>query len=97
MDTSQIAHSGTLESNDIMITLALRPPGSGLQIEIQSIVMQQYGDAIRQTITDTLSIQGITDVYIKAIDRGALDCTIKARLLTAAGRAGLALKEGIPS
>ncbi len=93
METAQIAHSGTLESNDIMITLSVRPPGSGQQIEIQSIVMQQYGDAIRQTITDTLNYQGIIDIYVKAVDRGALDCTIKARLLTAAARAGFKLKE----
>jgi citrate lyase subunit gamma (acyl carrier protein) len=88
----KIAQAGTLESSDIMITVAPGSVGSGLVIEIESIVMAQYGDDIRLTLEKTLAQQGCTDIYIKAADRGALDCTIHARLLTALSRAGIELK-----
>lgn len=86
------AQAGTLESSDIMITVAPGSAGSGIVVEIESIVMAQYGDDIRLTLEKTLAQQGCTDIYIKAIDRGALDCTIHARLLTALSRAGIQLK-----
>lgn len=88
----KIAQAGTLESNDIMITVAPGSAGSGIVIELESIVMAQYGDEIRLTLEKTLAQQGCTDLYIKAADRGALDCTIHARLLTALSRAGVTLK-----
>lgn len=93
MKALRTAQAGTLESNDIMITVAPRPAGSGSDIEISSIVMAQYGTAIRSVILATLNEQGVADVHIKAVDRGALDCTIQARVLTALTRAGVVLKE----
>ena len=89
---TKVAQAGTLESSDIMITVAPGSKGSGIVIELESIVMAQYGDDIRLTLENTLAQQGCTDIYIKAADRGALDCTIRARLLTALGRAGAMLK-----
>jgi len=89
------AQAGTLESSDIMITVAPGSQGSGVVIELQSIVMAQYGDDIRLTLEKTVAQQDCTDIYIKALDRGALDCTIRARILTALSRAGAVLKEGI--
>jgi citrate lyase subunit gamma (acyl carrier protein) len=88
----KVAQAGTLESSDIMVTVAPGVEGSGTVIELESIVMAQYGDDIRLTLETTLAEQGYTDIYIKATDRGALDCTIRARLLTALGRAGAMLK-----
>ena len=93
MNSLQTAQAGTLESSDIMITLSQGSPGSGLKIELESIVMAQYGEAIRRVITETVNGQGIADIYIKAVDRGALDCTIRARTLTALARAGAGPKE----
>ena len=93
MNSLQTAQAGTLESSDIMITLSQGLPGSGLKIELESIVMAQYGEAIRRVITETVNEQGIADIYIKAVDRGALDCTIRARTLTALARAGAGPKE----
>ena len=89
----KIAQAGTLESSDIMITVAPGLQGSGIVIELQSIVMAQYGEEIRQTLEKTLQEQECTDIYIKAQDRGALDCTIRARILTALTRAGAVVKE----
>jgi citrate lyase subunit gamma (acyl carrier protein) len=89
------AQAGTLESSDIMITVAPGPQGSGIVIELESIVMAQYGEDIRQTLEKAVTEQGYTDIYIKALDRGALDCTIRARVLTALVRAGATLQEAM--
>lgn len=89
---NKAARAGTLESGDIMITVAPASDGSGVVIELDSIVLAQYGRAIRNTINEVVAGQGITDVYIKAVDRGALDCTITARVLAALSRAGAILK-----
>jgi citrate lyase subunit gamma (acyl carrier protein) len=86
------AQAGTLESSDIMVTAAPVNAGEGIVIELESIVFAQYGQEIRQVIEKTVVEQGITDVYIKAVDRGALDCTIRARTLAALFRAGAVLK-----
>jgi len=81
------AKAGTLESNDISIMLM---PGNndGIQIELESIVEKQFGDEIRTLIKDSLKELGIKDAIVKAIDKGALDYTIKARIETAVTRAG---------
>lgn len=86
------AQAGTLESSDIMVTVAPLGPGEGSKIEIESIVFAQYGEEIRELIEQTIKAQGITDIYIKAVDRGALECTIKARTIAALSRAGAPLK-----
>ena len=87
------AQAGTLESSDIMISVTPGSAGSGIIIEIESIVMAQYGDDIRLALEEVLAEQDYTDIYVKALDRGALDCTIRARMLTALVRAGAVLKE----
>lgn len=89
------AQAGTLESNDIMITVAPGEAGTGILLELDSIVMPQYGAAIRQTIAETVTKQGVKDIYIKAVDRGALDCTIRARLLAVLARAGVMGEEAL--
>lgn len=81
------AQAGTLESSDILITVVPQEAGSGIRIEIDSIVSLQYGEAIQAVIADTLAEAGVADMLVKAMDRGALDCTIKARLMTALDRA----------
>ena len=78
------AVAGTLESGDIMIQIA---PGDGLQVELQSSVAAQFGRQIKAVITETLAGLGIDNAYVKATDKGALDCTIRARVTAAAVRA----------
>ena len=80
----KIAVAGTLESGDIMIQIG---PGEGLQVELQSSVAAQFGRQIKSVITETLEGLGISDAYVKATDKGALDCTIRARVTAAAVRA----------
>jgi len=87
------AQAGTLESNDILITVLPTYDGCGVVIELESIVLAQYGEAIRQTMRRILEEEMIEDIYIKAVDRGALDFTIEARVRTALERAGYIEKE----
>ncbi len=90
----QPAQAGTLESNDISIIVAPAEPGSGIVVDLDSIVLAQYGDSIRNIIITTVQRSGVTDVLIKALDKGALDCTIEARTLAALARAGVKAEEG---
>ena len=93
MNRLRQSQAGTLESNDIVITVGPCDEGAGIMIELQSLVLAQYGEQIKKVIEDTVKEQGIHDIHIKAVDRGALDCTVRARTLAALSRAGVALKE----
>lgn len=78
--------AGTMESGDIMIQIA-PTDRLGLNVELQSSVEYQFGDQIRQVITETLTSLGVTQADVHATDKGALDCTIRARVTAAAVRA----------
>lgn len=80
------SYAGTFESGDILIQL-FSPEKEGIEIELESSVARQFGQQIKKVIRDTLNEYGITDVRVKAVDKGALDCTIKARVTAAAVRA----------
>jgi citrate lyase subunit gamma (acyl carrier protein) len=82
------AQAGTVESSDILIMLVPANAGTGIKVELVTPTMQQYGKQITNLITKTLIAHGIDDVQVHANDRGALDCTIKARVITALERAG---------
>lgn len=82
------AQAGTIESSDILIILAPADAGTGIKVELVSPTMQQYGKQITNLIIQTLVAHGIDDVQVHANDRGALDYTIKARVITALQRAG---------
>lgn len=86
MEIKTTGVAGTLESSDIMVTVN-HSEIEGIQIELNSTVEKQYGDAIREVIRETLLQLGITQAQVKAVDKGALDCTIRARIKTAAYRA----------
>lgn len=87
------AQAGTAESSDAIITIAPAEAGSGIQLDIQSTVMLQYGDLIQATVKQVITSQGVADAAVKVADRGALDYTLQARTLAALGRAGVQLKE----
>jgi citrate lyase subunit gamma (acyl carrier protein) len=86
MEILQNSVAGTLESSDIMINL--EPGDNGVEIELQSIVEKQFGREIRRAIAETLAELGVAKVKVNAVDKGALDCTIRARTKTAVYRAG---------
>lgn len=80
------AVAGTLESGDIMIQIAPAET-KGLHIDLESSVAAQFGRQIREVITETLTGLGVEDASVKAVDKGARDCTIRARVTAAAVRA----------
>jgi citrate lyase subunit gamma (acyl carrier protein) len=77
---------GTLESSDIQIQVEPRDE-VGIEIELKSSVEKQFGKQIKKVIKETLESLGIDSATVIATDKGALDCTIKARVQCAAYRA----------
>ena len=75
--------AGTLESNDTMITVK---ESDSLIIKVKSIVDEFFHDSIVKTIEDTLKELNISKIKVICEDKGALDYTIKARLITAIQR-----------
>lgn len=86
MKINKIAKAGTLESNDILVMVMPNEDG-GVKLELESIVMKQFGDQIEKVILDKVKDLGAEDIIIKAQDKGALDYTIAARVETAIKRA----------
>ena len=74
------ATAGTLESSDGFVTLE---PHDGLQIDIDSVVKNQFGEEILRTVEDVLSELNVRNAKLSIVDRGALDCVIRARVETA--------------
>lgn len=79
-------NAGTMESNDIMITVEPSDAG-GVQVELTSSVYQQFGKQIIAVIRETAADYGVENALITAVDKGALDCTVRARVATALTRA----------
>ena len=79
-------NAGTMESNDIMITVEPSDAG-GVQVELTSSVYQQFGKQIIAVIQETAASYGVKNAVITAVDKGALDCTVRARVATALTRA----------
>jgi citrate lyase subunit gamma (acyl carrier protein) len=85
MKIVKTAQAGTVESSDVIVRI--EPNDSGLEIELTSSVKQQYGKRIETVIRETLEELGVEHAKVTAVDKGALDCTVKARTQAAAFRA----------
>ena len=73
-----IAMAGTLESSDAQVTVE---PGNGtVELSIESSVIHQFGKQIKATVLETLNRLDVTNAKITVVDKGALDCTLKARV-----------------
>jgi citrate lyase subunit gamma (acyl carrier protein) len=86
MNITKVAKAGTLESNDILIMVSPNESG-GVELQLESIVIKQFGDQIRKVILDKVDEMNIDNISIKAQDKGALDYVIAARVETAIKRA----------
>ena len=84
--TVKQAQAGTLESGDIFIQI-FPAETEGIDISLDSTVAYQFGEQIRHVICETAAQFGLRDARIAAIDKGALDCTIRARTAAAIERA----------
>jgi citrate lyase subunit gamma (acyl carrier protein) len=80
MKLKTTTQSGSLESSDILVTVNPVKPGTGRKIDLESVVLNEYGTAIKKDILSVLDKLGVKDVHLVANDRGALSPTIKARV-----------------
>ena len=78
MEIKKAAMAGTLESSDAQVTVE---PGKGtIEISIESSVIHQFGKQIRATVLETLGRLEVASARVTVVDKGALDCTLKARV-----------------
>ena len=77
----KLATAGTDEKSDAVVTVA--PAENGLQMEIKSVVMNQFGAAIEASVREVLAEKGVENAVVTVSDRGALDCVLRARVETA--------------
>ncbi|MGE4276704.1 MAG: citrate lyase acyl carrier protein [Lawsonibacter sp.] len=94
MEIKHIATAGTLESSDAMVTI--ENIEKGIELSITSPVIHQFGEQIRRVVLDTLSNLDVKNVRVTVVDKGALDCTLKARVEGAVFRAADSSESHIP-
>ena len=85
MKINKAASAGTLESNDILIMVAPNEE-EAIEIQLDSIVMKQFGEEIEGVIRQVLQELSITSVKLRAQDKGALNYTVRARVEAACRR-----------
>lgn len=85
MKIKKIAVAGTLESNDIYVQV--EPNENGINLELESIVYNQFGEEIERTVREVLDDFDVKNITIRLKDRGAVECAIRARVETALKRA----------
>lgn len=87
MEITRPAVAGTLESSDCQVMIE---EGDGkVEFSLESSVINQYGNQIRKVALETLKNLGVDNAKVTMIDKGALDCTIKARIEAAVYRSVL--------
>ena len=74
------AAAGTMESSDAYVEIE---PAESLQIQLESVVQEQFGDDIRAVVEEVLADNKVEKANVRVIDRGALECVIRARVETA--------------
>lgn len=87
MKAKKAAQAGSLESNDILISIEPGKQNSGVKLKLESPAIKQFGDMIKSEIREIVNEFQLTDIIINAIDKGALSYCIKARTETAIKRA----------
>ena len=85
MEILKSASAGTLESSDAYVEI--EPATGGVTIALESVVEKQFGNKIRDAVKDVLAQNGVESASVRVIDRGALECVIRARVETAIIRA----------
>ncbi|MEG0068941.1 citrate lyase acyl carrier protein [Cetobacterium sp.] len=85
MEIKVKAVAGTLESSDIYIIL--EPSTNGIELEMESVVMGQYGEDVKRVILESLEELGVTSAKIFVNDKGAIEPVIKSRIQTVVTRA----------
>ena len=94
MELKHMATAGTMESSDAMVTV--EQGNNGIEVTITSPVIHQFGEQIKKVVLETLEALEVQNAKITVVDKGALDCTLKARVEGAVFRAADASASNIP-
>ena len=81
MEILKNATAGTMESSDVYVEI--EPGSDGIQLQLESVVAQQFGESIKAVVREVLREQGVENANVRVVDRGALECVIRARVETA--------------
>lgn len=84
VDIVRIAWAGTMESSDVHVEI--EPSSQGIEIQLESVVKGQFGDSIEAVIREVLAECGVERAKLSVVDRGALECVLRARVETAVQR-----------
>ena len=93
MEIKHTATAGTMESSDVMVVV--EKSDDGIEMSISSPVLHQFGEQIKRVALETLAALKVENANIVIMDKGALDCTIRARIESAVFRAADASQENI--
>lgn len=85
MEIKNKATAGSLESSDVQVLV--EPNQAGIELEIESLVFNQFGQEIERTVRQVLNDFNVSNIKILINDKGAVDYVIKARVETALKRA----------
>ena len=85
MEIKKPAVAGTMESSDCQVTV--RPGMGEVNIDLQSDVKVMFGESILATVEAVLREMGVDDADVEIVDKGAMDCDIRARTQCAVCRA----------
>ena len=81
MEIIKPAAAGTLESSDAYVQV--EPREEGLVLEVESVVLAQFGGDIQRAVREVAAELNVQSALIRVMDRGALECVLKARVETA--------------
>ena len=82
----KVGVAGSKESNDCLVTVK---ESNETKIVIESVVAAFFYDQIKATVEETLKEMEVKNVFVTVEDKGALDYTIKSRLISAIKRMSL--------
>ena len=82
-----IGEAGFENPQDCRVRILLKTRGR-IRITLHSEMEKMFGKTIRQTVKEELEVLGIKHAEVEIFDFGSLDFVIRARIKTAAGRAG---------
>ena len=81
MDILKRASAGTMESSDAYVEI--EPGTDGVKLQLESVVMGQFGETIEKAVRNVLEELDVKNANVRVVDRGALECVIRARVETA--------------
>ena len=81
MEIKLSASAGTMESSDAYVEI--EPGTDGIKLQLESVVMGQFGEAIETAVRNVLEELNVENANVRVVDRGALECVLRARVETA--------------